>query len=77
MLDYPTAEEESLIIRSVTGSRQPELTKVLDGDTVVKLQELILRVPVAPHVIDYARDLARATRPQQPEAPGPASLAGE
>ncbi|NLB69008.1 MAG: FHA domain-containing protein [Lentisphaerae bacterium] len=69
VLDYPTAEEESLIIRSVTGSRQPELTKVLDGDTVVKLQELILRVPVAPHVIDYARDLARATRPQQPEAP--------
>jgi MoxR-like ATPase len=26
-------------------------------------------VPVAEHVIDFARDLARATRPAQPEAP--------
>ncbi len=69
VLDYPTAEEESQIILSVTGAKRTKLDKILDGETVVKLQELIRRVPVAPHVVEYARDLVRATRPQKPEAP--------
>ena len=54
---------------SVTGATRPSLDKLLDGPTVIKLQDVVRRVPVAPHVIDYARNLARATRPKQPEAP--------
>jgi len=69
VVDYPSAEEESRIIASVTGATRPSLDKLLDGPTVIKLQEVVRRVPVAPHVIDYARNLARATRPKQPEAP--------
>lgn len=69
VLDYPSAEEESQIILSVTGAKRAKLDKILDGETVIKLQELIRRVPVAPHVVEYARDLVRATRPQKPEAP--------
>lgn len=68
-VDYPSAEEESQIIASVTGSKKPKLSKILNGESVIKIQELLRRVPVAPHVIDYARNLARATRPNQPEAP--------
>ncbi len=69
IVDYPSAAEESQIIASVTGSKKPKLSKILDGEGVIKIQELLRRVPVAPHVIDYARNLARATRPNQPEAP--------
>ena len=69
VVDYPSAEEESRIIASVTGATRPSLDKLLDGPTVIKLQDVVRRVPVAPHVIDYARNLARATRPKQPEAP--------
>ena len=69
VVDYPTAEEVSRIIASVTGAKRPPLDKILDGPTVVKLQDVVRRVPVAPHVVDYARNLARATRPKQPEAP--------
>ena len=69
VVDYPSAEEESRIISSVTGATRPSLDKLLDGPTVIKLQDVVRRVPVAPHVIDYARNLARATRPKQPEAP--------
>ena len=32
------------------------------------LQHLVRRVPVADHVFHYARDLVRASRPNQPEA---------
>ncbi len=69
VVDYPSAEEESRIISSVTGSRKPKLNRVLDGEMVLQIQDLLRRVPVAPHVIDFARNLARATRPGQPEAP--------
>ena len=69
VVDYPTVDEESEIITSVTGSKKVKLSKVLDGDMVIRIQDMIRRVPCAPHVIDYARNLVRATRPKQPEAP--------
>lgn len=69
IVDYPTAVEESEIITRVTGWKKPKLRKILDSEGVIKIQELLRRVLVAPHVIDYARNLARATRPNKPEAP--------
>jgi len=46
-----------------------KLEKVLDGETVQKLQDVVRRVPVAPHVIKYAAALARMSRPKEPDAP--------
>jgi len=69
IVDYPAKEEESTIIRQVTGPQSATVDKVLDAAQVLEMQELVRRVPVAEHVIDFARDLARATRPAQPEAP--------
>ena len=69
IVKYPSAADEETIIRNVTSNRKVKLEKVLDGETVQKLQDVVKRVPVAPHVIDYARKLVRATRPKQPEAP--------
>ncbi len=69
VVDYPSAEEESEIIRRVTGEQKSDLQVVLDAANVLRLQQIVRRVPVADHVIDYARDLARASRPKQPEAP--------
>ena len=68
-VDYPSAEDESRIIHAVTSARKVELEKVLNGEQVVQLQQVVRRVPVADHVVDYARDIVRATRPKQPEAP--------
>ena len=68
-VDYPTAEEESAIIRQVTSARTAALKKVLDGPAILRLQDVVRRVPVADHVVEYARNLARASRPKQPEAP--------
>ena len=69
IVDYPTKEEESVVIRQVTGPQSDTVEKVLNAEQVVKMQELVRRVPVADHVIDFARDLTRATRPNQSEAP--------
>ena len=69
VVDYPNADEESAIIRQVTSARRSVLKKVLDGPAILRLQDVVRRVPVADHVIEYARNLARASRPKQPEAP--------
>jgi len=69
IVDYPTKAEESVVIRQVTGPQADTVEKVLNAEQVVKMQELVRRVPVADHVIDFARDLTRATRPNPSEAP--------
>lgn len=65
---YPTADEELEIIRRTTGTTPTELTPALTGEQILTLQNLVRNVPVAEHVFEYARDLVRATRPDQPEA---------
>ncbi|MDD2599571.1 MAG: MoxR family ATPase [Kiritimatiellae bacterium] len=70
IVDYPAKDEETRIIRQVTGPQSDNLQKVLDAEKVLSMQDLVRRVPVADHVIDFARDLTRATRPHGDEAPG-------
>jgi MoxR-like ATPase len=61
---YPSADEEVQIVRATTSGGQPQVDKVLSPQQIRGLQELILRVPAAEHVIRYAVDLVRRTRPQ-------------
>ncbi len=67
-VDYPTPAEELEIAKKVTGTYKPTLETVLTGEDILRLQEIVRRVPAADHVFEYARDLARATRPG-PESP--------
>ncbi len=66
---YPTAEEEQLIIKRVTSTYSAKPTRQLTAEDVVRLQDVVRRVPAADGVVAYAANLARATRPKQPEAP--------
>ena len=63
VVDYPSRADEIGIYRSVTGETTTKLEKILDAAEVLKLQEVVRRVPVADHVLEYAADLVRATRP--------------
>ena len=67
-VDYPTAAEELAIAKQVTGTYKADLSPVLSGEDILKLQDIVRRVPAADHVFEYARDLARATRPG-PDSP--------
>jgi MoxR-like ATPase len=66
---YPKWEEEFDIVRLTTTAQQVQLSKVLDGERIGQLQEIIRRVPVADHIIQYAMKLVRATRVLEGEAP--------
>jgi len=66
---YPSAEEEFQIVKSTTSAASPRLTKVLSPEQILALQELVRRVPVPDHVVRYAVELVRQTRPKEPGAP--------
>ena len=70
---YPTWDEEFDVVRLTTAVQQIELTPVLDGPAILRLQEIIRRVPAADHVIQYAMRLVRATRVNEaaPDGTGP------
>jgi MoxR-like ATPase len=67
-VEYPTDAEEELIMRQGTSDVQQVVTKVLHGEDILRLQQIVRRVPVADHVFQYAKRIARMTRPGTPEA---------
>ena len=68
-VDYPNRDEEIAIARTTTGAAQPELTHILDGEKVIRFQELVRRIPVPDHIFHFAVDLVRRTRPDSDESP--------
>lgn len=66
---YPSFEEEYRIAETTTATFDPTVGKVLSGAEIVKLQEIVRRVPVAPHVIEFALKLVRATRVLEGDCP--------
>lgn len=69
VVDYPNAEEEREIIRRVTSPSSATVSPLMTGPEIIELQNIVKRVPVGDHVIDFAAKLARATRPGSSEAP--------
>jgi len=69
VVDYPSAEEEREIIRRVTSPNSATISPLMTGPEIIHLQNIVKRVPVGDHVIDFAAKLARATRPASDEAP--------
>jgi MoxR-like ATPase len=66
---YPPREDERTIVRTTTAELNYDLRFVLGGKDILGIQKIVRRVPVSEHVIDYAVNLARATRPGMPDAP--------
>ena len=66
---YPSAAEELEIVRSTTQAARGVLRRILSPGKIRQLQELVLRVPAADHVVKHAVELARLTRPGDPAAP--------
>jgi MoxR-like ATPase len=68
-VDYPTVEEEREILRRTTEDRLIEVAPVLGAEQILKLQEIVRRVPIADHVLEFALRLVRTTRLHTAEAP--------
>lgn len=67
-IDYPSYEEELQIVESTTGISDIEITPQLDAKEIIELQQAIRSLPVSDHVLQYAVRLARASRPDCPDA---------
>ena len=68
-VDYPKETEERAIVKATTAVPEYKLNKVLSPEEIVSFQKLVRRVPVSDHLIEYAVQLSRATRPKEPTAP--------
>jgi len=67
-VNYPTAREELQIMKAATGAGLGKPNKVLSAADIIALQQLIRRVPIAEHVLQYAQRIVSSTRVGTPDA---------
>ncbi|HEX7051804.1 MAG TPA: AAA family ATPase [Longimicrobiales bacterium] len=68
-IGYPSRAEEEQVAMRTTGAESAVVESVLDATELAELQTLVRRVPAPPSLVAYAVRLARATRPEDEEAP--------
>ncbi len=68
ILDYPSLEEEILIVKNTTKDLVYVPKKILSGQEMIFFRDLIKRAPVADNVIQYAVQLVSKTRPKTSKA---------
>lgn len=66
---YPSYEEEFQIAATTTADVNQTVEQVLSGEDILRLQQLVRRVPVAPHLIHFALRIVRATRVLEDDCP--------
>jgi len=62
---YPSQDDEVRIIQSTTSGDLSALTPVLSPEEIVEVQNLVVQVPAAEHVVRYAVRLVQQSRPQE------------
>ncbi len=63
LIDYPNREDEILIVKKTTALLNTESKKIISKKEMLEFQDLVLRVPMADNVVEYAVDLVASTRP--------------
>ena len=63
VVGYPSEADELEVIRRTTGTAAGKVQAVLEGETLLGIQQLVRETPVADGIIRYALALVRATRP--------------
>lgn len=69
IIDYPSHEDEHRVVAEHSFTPLDKLQSVLSGDEILQFREAVAQVPAAPNVVDYAVQLARASRPRDDLAP--------
>jgi len=69
LVDYPSRDEERLIAKTTTMDVAGDPQPVLSAEDVLALQRIVRKMPVSQHVVDYAVNLTRASRPGDGTAP--------
>lgn len=68
MLDYPSYDEEIIVVKNTTSQHHAELNKIISSEQILFFQSLVRKIPIADNVLEYAVNLASRTRPGTPRA---------
>jgi MoxR-like ATPase len=68
-VDYPDEADERTIYRVTTSDVTNTVEAVLGAEELLKLQQVVRRVPVSDFCVDYVARLIRSTRHQESAAP--------
>jgi MoxR-like ATPase len=68
LVGYPTGGELTEVLRRTTEGEAARGTRVLSGETLREMMQLVRAVPAAAHVKDYAVRLVLATHPKAAQA---------
>lgn len=63
-IGYPTQQDEEAILKATTGTFKKKLNRVVSGDDIVRLQQLVREVSISDALISFVSDIIRATRPE-------------
>ncbi|MFB6259091.1 MAG: AAA family ATPase [Flavobacteriales bacterium] len=67
-MDYPSYDEELSVVKGTTVDRDVELQPIITAEEILQYQELIRRLPISDHVLQYCVGLASSTRPNTERA---------
>lgn len=67
-LKYPSFKEEVEVVKSTTQTTKHEINALFNAQEIIDFQQLIRRIPVTDHVIEYAVEVVGKTRPNEPTA---------
>ena len=68
-MDYPARAEERVIAAEAERIAHQAIEPIFGREELLRFRDLVAQVPVSDHVVDYAIDLVRATRPTDPSCP--------
>jgi MoxR-like ATPase len=63
-IGYPTAEEETMILKRTTGKNKVQVMPVIGKEEIMQLQALTREVSISDDLITYVSEMIRATRPE-------------
>ena len=63
-IGYPTASNETQILKATTSSSSVKPQKVISGEEIIRLQQLVREVPISDDLITFVSNVVRATRPE-------------
>lgn len=66
LVKFPGKEELRAIVGMTEGQEAPEIRSLIDGAELLKVRELIAKMPVADAVMDYILELVMATHEANP-----------
>ncbi|MBX7127589.1 MAG: MoxR family ATPase [Cyclobacteriaceae bacterium] len=66
-IGYPTAADEQHILSQTTGTHKATINKVIDGEMMLRAQQLVREVHINDDLIGVVSKLIRATRPADTE----------